>query len=101
MKNFIFLLIALYSVTSIAAQTTYLDKWFVCQKKDDCIIVADFCSWRAINKKFEKTFRETEDQRANPYECIAARSDPETKNNYELACVNKICQKSEKINNKK
>lgn len=95
MKIIFILVIAFFSFNSFADQS-YRQEWFVCQSSKDCMLIEDFCSWRAINKKFEKTFRETEDKRTNPYECIAARSDPETKKNYNVTCVKKLCQKTDK-----
>lgn len=64
-------------------------EWFACSAVADCVVIEDFCVWRAINKKFAKAFQDL--PRVNPYECQAPRPDPAMKAKLNLQCKNAKC----------
>ena len=56
MKLFLFAIITFNFLT--LSNATEPKEWFACKTNSDCVLTEDFCHWRAINKKFEKLFKE-------------------------------------------
>jgi len=88
MKLFLFAIITFNFLTLSNANEP--KERFACKTNSDCVLTEDFCHWRAINKKFEKLFKE--DGRASPYECSTPKPDPALKLKLKVNCVKSLCE---------
>lgn len=88
MKIFLLSLIT-FNLFTIAIANESKD-WLACKTDSDCVLTEDFCHWRAVNKKFEKLFKE--DSRPNPYECTSPKPDPAAKLKLNVSCIKSVCE---------
>lgn len=65
-------------------------QWFACKVDNDCVLAPQYCAWRAVNKKFEKAFKEA--QVPNPHECSTPTPDLNAKAKLKAACLNSFCE---------
>ena len=88
----IYLAIAFFS---IAAQATQEKKeWFECKQDADCVLVEDYCSYRAVNKNQTQDFLKT--SKPSIYECQSPTPAPGEKEKFKTVCKNSMCEKQKR-----